>query len=72
MKIGIPRSLFYYYFSDLGNGYRNNILNTNDYEEYILSQYDLVAGEKVATETHYCSSAGKFELFDLHAISGFF
>ena len=32
----IPSLKYYYYFTDLGNGYYNNILNTKDYEEYIL------------------------------------
>ncbi|MBQ8192776.1 MAG: hypothetical protein IJZ46_01740 [Bacilli bacterium] len=32
----IPSLKYYYYFSDVGNGYRNNILNTDDYDEYIL------------------------------------
>ena len=27
---------YYYYFTDIGKGYRNNILNTDNYTEYIL------------------------------------
>lgn len=32
----VPSMKYYYYFSDLGRGYRDNILNTNDYDEYIF------------------------------------
>lgn len=32
----IPSLKYYYYFTDVGKGYRNNVLNTNEYEEYIL------------------------------------
>lgn len=32
----IPSLKYYYYFTDVGKGYRNNVLNTSEYEEYIL------------------------------------
>lgn len=32
----IPSLKYYYYFSDVGKGYKNNVLNTSEYEEYIL------------------------------------
>lgn len=32
----IPSLKYYYYFSDLGTGYRNNILDTEKYSEYLL------------------------------------
>lgn len=32
----IPSLKYYYYFNDIGKGYRNNILSTSDYEDYIL------------------------------------
>ena len=32
----IPSLKYYYYFSDLGVGYRNNILDTEEYKEYLL------------------------------------
>ena len=32
----IPSLKYYYYFSDLGMGYRNNILDTEEYKEYLL------------------------------------
>lgn len=32
----VPSLKYYYYFSDVGKGYKNNILSTSDYEDYIL------------------------------------
>jgi len=32
----IPSMKYYYYFSDLGLGYRNNVLDTGNYKEYLL------------------------------------
>lgn len=32
----VPSLKYYYYFNDIGNGYRNNVLSTDDYSEYIL------------------------------------
>lgn len=32
----VPSMKYYYYFTDIGKGYRNNILNTDNYTEYIL------------------------------------
>ena len=32
----VPSLKYYYYFSDLGVGYRENILDVNDYKDYIL------------------------------------
>lgn len=32
----VPSMKYYYYFDDIGRGYRENILNTDSYEDYIL------------------------------------
>lgn len=32
----VPSLKYYYYFSDLGIGYKNNILDTEEYKEYLL------------------------------------
>lgn len=32
----VPSLKYYYYFSDLGVGYRNNVLDTKEYKEYLL------------------------------------
>lgn len=32
----IPSLKYYHYFNDVGRGYRNNVLSTSGYEEYIL------------------------------------
>jgi len=32
----IPSMKYYYYFDDVGRGYRENILSTNEYEDYVL------------------------------------
>lgn len=32
----VPSLKYYYYFDDLGVGYRNNILDTKEYKEYLL------------------------------------
>lgn len=32
----IPSLKYYYYFTDLGVGYKNNVLDTNEYKEYLL------------------------------------
>ena len=32
----VPSLKYYYYFSDLGIGYRNNVLNTSAYKEYLF------------------------------------
>ena len=32
----VPRLKYYYYFTDLGVGYNNSILDTEEYKEYLL------------------------------------
>ena len=32
----VPSMKYYYYFTDIGRGYRNNILSTDGYTQYIL------------------------------------
>jgi len=32
----LPSLKYYYYFEDIGRGYKNNVLSTNEYNDYIL------------------------------------
>ncbi len=41
----IPSLKYYLYFSDIGNGYKNNVLSTNEYSEYILV-YNIKSDDK--------------------------
>ena len=41
----IPSLKYYYYFDDIGKGYRNNILSTSEYNEYILV-YNIKSNDK--------------------------
>lgn len=41
----IPSLKYYYYFDDVGKGYKNNILSTSEYSEYILV-YNIKSNDK--------------------------
>lgn len=58
----IPSLKYYYYFSDLGVGYKNNILDTEEYKEYLLI-YNIKNEDKDNTfELNYIVNDRKIKL----------
>lgn len=58
----IPSLKYYYYFSDLGIGYKNNILDTDEYKEYLLI-YNIKSEDKESKfQLKYLNSDRKIKL----------